>query len=337
MARNMMKWVDEILAAEQKKGMPVLSFPAIQKMGITVRELINLSTLQAEAMKIVAHNTPDAAASVSFMDLSVEAEAFGSTIHISDDEVPTVVGSIVNSEEDADALEVPEVGAGRTKLYLDAISLAKKLITDRPVFAGTIGPFSLAGRLMDVSEAMIYCYEEPDMVHTVLDKVTGFLIRYINAYKEIGADGVVIAEPLAGLLSPDLEAEFSAEYMKKIVSTVQTDEFIVVYHNCGNCTVQLINSISQNGCHILHFGNAINMVDMMEKVPGHILTLGNVDPAGQFRNGTPESVREATLGLMERCASFKNFIPSSGCDIPPLSPWENIHAFFEAVKEFYNR
>ena len=124
MAMNMMNWVDEIIAAEQKKGLLVLSFPAIQKMGITVKELINSSDLQAQAMKTVADETPEAAASVSFMDLSVEAEAFGSTIHVSDDEVPTVIGSIVSEEEDADALVVPEVGAGRTKLYLEAMAKA---------------------------------------------------------------------------------------------------------------------------------------------------------------------------------------------------------------------
>ena len=43
-------------------------------------------------------------------------------------------------------------------------------ISDRPVLAGCIGPFSLAGRLMDVSEIMILCYEEPELVHAVLGK-----------------------------------------------------------------------------------------------------------------------------------------------------------------------
>ncbi len=334
---NMMNWVDEILAAEQKKGLLVLSFPAIQKMGITVSELINSSDLQAQAMKTVADETPEAAASVSFMDLSVEAEAFGSTIHVSDDEVPTVIGSIIETEEDAEALAVPEVGAGRTKLYIEAMSKATKMITDRPVFAGAIGPFSLAGRLMDVTETMIYCYEEPDMVHMVLEKATSFLINYLNAYKATGANGVVVAEPLAGLLSPDLEEEFSADYIKKIVEAVQTDDFIIVYHNCGNCTIQQIESISQNGCRMLHFGNAIDMAEMMPKIPANIVAMGNVDPASQFRNGTPESVKAATLELMEKCAQYKNFVPSSGCDIPPLAPWENINAFFEGLNEYYAR
>ena len=106
---------------------------------------------------------------------------------------------------------------------------------------------------------MIYCYDEPDMVHTVLDKVTQFIIKYCLEYKKVGANGVVVAEPLAGLLSPNLAEEFSAEYMKKIVDAVQDDEFIVVYHNCGNCTIQQIQSILSIGSPILHFGNAINI------------------------------------------------------------------------------
>ena len=335
MKRNMMEWVDNVLAAKQKQGFLVLSFPAIQKMGITVKDLIASSDLQAQAMKIVADATPEAAASVSMMDLSLEAEAFGSTVHFSDDEVPTVTGSIVHSEEEADALKVPEIGAGRTQIYIDAIGKAVELVQDRPVFAGVIGPFSLAGRLMDVTEAMIYCYDEPDMVHTVLEKATEFLIKYINAYKAVGANGVLVAEPLAGLLPPSLEEEFSCDYMKKIVEATQTDDFLVCYHNCGNCTVQQIESITQNGCRVLHFGNAIDMADMMPKVPENIIAMGNLDPAGLFRNGTPETVKAATVELMEKCASYPNFVPSSGCDIPPLSGWDNIMAFFDGVNEFY--
>ena len=48
------------------------------------------SDKQAEGMKIIADSCPTAA-SVSLMDLSLEAEAFGSTIRVSDDEVPTVI------------------------------------------------------------------------------------------------------------------------------------------------------------------------------------------------------------------------------------------------------
>lgn len=337
MKMNMMQWIDDMIDADKKQGCLVLSFPAIQKMNITVKELIASSDLQAQAMKIVADATPEDTAAVSMMDLSLEAEAFGSTVRFSDDEVPTVVGSIVDSPEDADALKVPEIGAGRTQIYIDAIEKSMDLITDRPVLAGVIGPFSLAARLMDVSESMFYIYDEPEMVHTVLKKATEFLINYINAYKAAGANGVLMAEPLAGILSPDFEKEFSCQYVKQIVEAVQTDTFIVGYHNCGNSTVQQIDSIITNGCRILHFGNSIDMAEILPHIPSDIVAMGNIDPSSQFRNGTPESVKAATVELMEKCVKYPNFAPSSGCDIPPLSSWENIQAFYDGVNAYYNK
>ncbi len=336
MKRDMKAWLEALRDAPVKKAMPVLSFPAVQLMGITVRELISSAEAQAEAMELVAKRT-DAAASVSLMDLSVEAECFGSEIRFSDEEVPTVVGSIVTTEEEARALEVPAVGAGRTGLCVEAIRQAAQRITDRPVFAGVIGPFSLAARLMDVTEAMVLCYDEPDMVHILLEKSTRFITEYCCAFKEAGAGGVVIAEPVAGLLSPALEEEFSAPYIKQIVDAVQDDSFLVIYHNCGGAVIRQIDSILSTGAAAYHFGNAIDMAEMMPHIPADTVAMGNVDPAGEFRGGTPESIRAATHKVMESCREYPNFVISSGCDIPPLSRWENIDAFFAAVAEFYAR
>ena len=190
---------------------------------------------------------------------------------------------------------------------------------------------------MDVSEIMINCYEDPEMVHITLEKVTEFLIKYIKAYKAVGAYGVVIAEPLAGILNPQLIEEFSTPYVRKIVDAVQDDDFIVIYHNCGNNTIILLDSILQTGASAFHFGNAINMEEMVQKFPRDKIVMGNVDPSSQFRNGTPESVHEATLDLLQKCGGYSNFIISSGCDIPPLSKWENIDAFFAAVDEYYSK
>lgn len=334
MKREMKKWLEEWRTAPVKKAFPVLSFPAIQIMGISVKDLINDAHAQAKGMKLVAERT-DSAASVSLMDLSVEAECFGAKIRVSEDEVPTVIESVVSTKEEAEALVVPTVGSGRTGIYIDAIRQAAEEITDRPVFAGVIGPYSLAGRLMDVTEIMILCYEEPDLVHTVLRKATRFLIDYCKAYKECGANGIVIAEPLAGVLSPALEEEFSEPYVREIVKTVQDDSFVIIYHNCGNSTMLMTDSIAATGAAAFHFGNAVDMEEMLRKMPRDKLVMGNIDPAGQFKNGTPQTIRQETAALMERCCKYDNFVISSGCDIPPLSKWENIDAFFGAVNEFY--
>lgn len=335
MKRNMYNWLEEIVQSPRKKAMPVLSFPSIQLMGINVLDLISDSGKQAEGMRLIAERT-DAAAALSMMDLSVEAECFGSKIRFAEDEVPTVVGSIVSSYEEAEQLKIPSVRSGRAGIYVEAIKKAVEMIDDRPVFGGAIGPFSLAGRLMDVSEAMMYCYEEPEMVHLVLEKVTTFTIEYCKSYKAVGANGIVIAEPLAGLLSPVLAEEFSAPYVKRIVDAVQDENFIVVYHNCGGSTIQTIDSILSTGASAYHFGNAIKMIDMLPHIPSNTVVLGNISPSGELCNGTPESVRKEVLALLDECSAYPNYIISSGCDIPPKTRWENIDAFFDAVKEFYD-
>ena len=334
---NMKNWVESLKGTGEKKPIPVLSFPCVSLLGVTVRELISDSALQARGMKAVAERV-DAAASVSFMDLSVEAECFGATVAFDDHEVPTVKGRIINDMDEAEALAVPAVGSGRTQLYIDAIKRAAGEINDRPVLAGMIGPFSLAARLLDVSEIMMDCYDDPDMVHVVLRKVTDFLIEYARAYKAAGANGIVMAEPVAGLLSPALEEEFSSPYVKEIADAIQDDAFVLVYHNCGDNVAKMLDSILSTGCAAYHFGNAVDMErDIIPSVPADTVVMGNVDPAGVLRMGTPERVREVTLSLLEKCAKYPNFVLSSGCDIPPMTPWENMDAFFAASKEFYGK
>ena len=331
---NVKKWINEIQSDTVKKAMPILSFPSVQILGCTVKELVMDSDLQAKGMKAVADRV-DAYAAVSMMDLSVEAEAFGAEARISDDEVPTIINHIVETQEDADALKIPKVGEGRTGIYVSAIQKASELITDRPVFAGVIGPFSLAGRLMGVSDIMLYCYDDPDMVHTVLQKASSFLISYIKAYRDAGASGVMMAEPLAGLLPPLMNDEFSIPYVKQIRDAVEDENFLFAYHNCGDVVPKQLESLSKLKLSLYHIGNATPMKTALEKLPRESLVMGNIDPAGEFCNGTPESISCATRTLMEECGNYSNFVISSGCDIPPVSKWDNIDAFFQEVQKYY--
>ena len=329
------EWLKQIRIKKNKRAMPVLTFPAIQLLNTSVEKLISDSNLQSEALKLINQRCHPLAI-MGFMDLSVEAEAFGANIRFSEDEVPTVVGSIVKSEEDAINLKVPKVGAKRTRIYLDAMKKAKQEIKDCPVFAGCIGPFSLAGRLLGVSEAMISCYDEPEMVHLVLKEATEFLINYLQAYKDLGIDGVFMAEPLAGILSPDLCDEFSSRYVKEIVSALDDDSFLVAYHNCGNNTLKMVDTILSTGCRLYHFGNAISIEQMLKLMPKDVMVMGNIDPVS-LKDASKEDVIAATNALLEAVGDVDNFVISSGCDIPPLAKWENIDAFMKTAQEYYQK
>lgn len=329
------EWLKQIRIKKNKRAMPVLTFPAIQLLNTSVEKLISDSNLQSEALKLINQRCHPLAI-MGFMDLSVEAEAFGANIRFSEDEVPTVVGSIIKSEEDVINLKVPKVGTKRTQIYLDAMKKAKQEIKDCPVFAGCIGPFSLAGRLLGVSEAMICCYDEPEMVHLVLKKATEFLINYLQAYKDLGIDGVFIAEPLAGILSPNLCDEFSSRYVKEIVSALDDDSFLVAYHNCGNNTLKMVDTILSTGCRLYQFGNAISIEQMLKLMPKDVMVMGNIDPVS-LKDASKEDVIAATNALLEAVGDVDNFVISSGCDIPPFAKWENIDAFMKTAQEYYQK
>lgn len=333
MKRNMRIWLDEYIKAEKKKAMPVLSFPGIHLIDETVEELVKDGKKQADCMEAIAQKF-DMGVSLSLMDLSVEAEAFGCQVTYSRGEVPTVHGALLSAYEEAEALQVPAVHAGRPEQCILGIKEAAARITDRPVLAGIIGPFSLAGRLLDMTEIMILCYEEPEIVELVLEKAAEFLVEYAKAFKEAGADGLVMAEPAAGLLSPALMDEFSTPYVRKIMQAVEDDTFVVMYHNCGN-VVPLLKNVKAVGARAYSFGNAIDIEEALKYLPSDVMVIGNIDPAGVIRGKGPKEVYENTLALLKRCGKYPNFIISSGCDIPPETSIGNIQAFFNAVDDYY--
>lgn len=329
---NIKKWLNEQIRQENKKPIPLLFYPCAELLGMKVSDLLSDSDAQARGLKAIADKY-DVGALVRLAELWVEAEAFGAKIIISENNFPVISGKVLSSIEDVDMLEIPEIGAGHTGIFIEAIKKACSLVIDRPIFAGMTGPFSLCGCLMDITEMMMSCYDDPHMTHKFLGKVTDFLIRYCKAYKNSGAAGVIMAEPSSSMLSPDLMDEFSNTYINKIIDEVQDDNFIIIYHNCGNIMPHL-DAICRIKAAGYHFGDAVDMAEVLEKVSEDVLVMGNISPL-QFKSGTPKSIRKATLHLLNECGKKPNFIISSGCDIPPLTPWENIDSFIETVNEFY--
>ncbi|MBQ3769397.1 MAG: uroporphyrinogen decarboxylase family protein [Prevotella sp.] len=329
---NMKQWVADIIHQKEVTAMPVMTHPGIELNGNTVREAVSKGKVHAEAV-IKLTQAYQSVAACTIMDLTTEAESFGAEIAFSDEAVPAVVGHMLTDVKSINELQVPSLSAGRIPQYLKANLLAARAIQDRPVFAGCIGPFSLAGRLYDMSEIMVLIYEHPDEAHTLLAKCTQFIEKYCEALKQTGVNGVLMAEPAAGLMSNDDCKTFSSAYVKYIVNKVQDDNFIVVLHNCGNqghCTEAMV----ETGAAAYHFGNKCQMEEVIKEVPPTALAMGNLDPVSLFKDGTPEQMRKATLDLLEKTRQYPNFVLSSGCDTPPHTPIENVNEFFKALDDW---
>ena len=340
MKMNMKKWVADVIGRKEVTAMPVMTHPGIEMNAHTVREAVSNGQIHAEAVERLTQTFP-AVAACTIMDLTTEAEVFGAEIAFSDDAVPAVVGHVLTDVESINQLQIPSLQAGRIPQYLKANLLAACAMenqqltanSQKPLFAGCIGPFSLAGRLYDMSGIMMLIYENPDAAHTLLAKCTQFIEKYCQALKQTGANGVLMAEPAAGLMSNDDCYNFSSTYVKYIVDKVQDENFIVILHNCGN-TGQCTKAMVATGAAAFHFGNKCKMEEVIRDVPPTALAMGNIDPVSVFKDGTPEKMRKTVLDLLDKMKKYPNFVLSSGCDTPPHTPVENINAFFEALKEW---
>jgi len=234
MGRNMQDWAKSVIDSEERLAMPLMTYPGLEITGNGVLEMVRSGEVQYECLKALSDRYPVIAAATLAMALYVEAEAFGSEVTYSEIEIPSVSKRLIDSFGFLKTLRIPEVGEGKTGEHLKAAQLAVANIRDHPVFGGIIGPYSLAGRLYDMTEMMAAILIEPEGSHELLEICTGFLIKYAKAYKDAGCDGIIIAEPAAGLLGRDECHEFSSAYVRRIVENVQDENFIVILHNCGN-------------------------------------------------------------------------------------------------------
>ncbi len=324
--------------------MPIAVYPGIALTGARVCDVTHDAQAQFDAQAAI-HQRYSTPILLSAMDLSVEAEAFGCALSQSDAEIPTVVGRLVTTLDEAKRLCVPEVGVGRTPIFLSTVSQLRRAYPTRPVLGGCIGPFSLAARLTGVSESLLLTMTQPQLMHELLEKCTSFLTHYLLAFRDHGADGVLMAEPAAGLLSPKSLREFSSVYVSQIRESLERQasgsvsndndadsDFTIVLHNCAAKLAHL-PSILATGLRHFHFGAPMELAKAFAKVPEEVTLMGNLDPSAVFCLSTPEETYAKTAALLRENALAKRWVLSSGCDLPPETKLDHLDAFFAAAKD----
>lgn len=314
-------------------AMPLCAYSGLEITGESVEDMVSVPGSQFRAIMALAdrYRTP---VLVTAIDTSIEAEAYGCEVRISAREVPSVVGRLVTGSADIAALADPVPGDARTRVPLEtAWRLTAEVGEGVPVLGAMLGPFALASRLFGLTEAAAATTTEPETVEALLDIVTGFLCRYALEFRETGAWGILIAEAAAGNLPPDGVARFSAPFVKRIIKAVETSDFSVILHD-GRASAEHLDPLLESGASHLHFGAAMDMAATLAHVAPGVVLGGNLDPVRLFQKGTPQAVGDAARVLLEATRPHKNFVISSGGDVPPGSPLANLNAFFRAVADF---
>lgn len=310
--------------------MPLMTYPGAQLAGVSVRDMVTRPEAQVAAITAL-HERYRTPVVLTAMDLSVEAEAWGCPVGWSEHEVPTVLGPCVRRRDAVEALEPPPPGAGRTEVYLEVVRQLRRLPRHPAVLGCMIGPFSLAARLFGVSELLALTLADPDRTHPLVSRAADFLTRYAAAFRDTGADAVIVAEPTAGLLSPTAMQAFSSAYLARMRAAVEQPGFHLWLHNCAARLVHL-PAVLTSGARMLHFGAPMDLPAALGQVPDSILVAGNLDPAAVFVRSRPEEVARTVRRLLAAVAGQRHFILSSGCDLPPQTPLENLDAFFAAAR-----
>lgn len=267
-------------------------------------------------------------------DLGVEAEALGAGVNFysahTDVIYPTISTKLSQKVKDMD-IQIPAdlSKAGRIPLVVEAIQQLKAEVGDQiAIGAHVLGPYTLAGQLVDLSDLPKMAFKETDMVHNILDTLAQVLIRICGIYREAGADYISVREMGAGgdILSPRMFKALIQPHLEQIFSAIDSPN---VLHMCGD-TDSIIEEMDICGADAISVDHKNNVAESRRKLGPDKLLFGDIDGFGVIVNGKPDDVDKA---VKEAIANGVNAI-WPGCDIWPTAPKENMEALIAATRKY---
>lgn len=341
----------EMESAKRHFVVPLLGYPGLQLTRATVLQALTDGDAHFETVSALAEKyQPDAIFYI--MDLTVEAEALGAEINFSSNQSPSVAGPIISFEQDLKSLSIPDpTKAGRMPIFLRVMEKMKKNLAIGKA-AYVIGPLTLAGEITGVKNFMKILIRSAAFGQKILEFTTQVSQKYAQALVEAGADIVCMLEPTAVLVSPKHFSRFSKPYVEEIAQSLRA---VTVLHICGN-TAPLIPEMITTKVHGISIDSVVDLAWVLSQLKNGMAVIGNIDPMKAMVFDPPETIREKVLSLRRRAAdqektfsalchkSFSkeereqksghsNFILSTGCDLPPEVPLENVAAFMAAGRE----
>lgn len=267
-------------------------------------------------------------------DLCVEAEALGCEInvyaHVEDILYPTIKKKLINNEDEME-ISIPAglQMRGRVPLVSETIGLLKKDIGDE-VVVGTyvLGPFTLAGQIMELNDLLKLSFKKPDKVGKLLGLLSDAIIVIANQYEKAGADYITVREmgATSDVLSPRLFKNLILPYLKKIFEKLSIPSVI---HICGK-TKDIVTFMVETGATAISVDQKNDVVQTRQILGKDTLIFGNYDPYNVLVAGAPELVRET----IKKCMDDGVSAIWPGCDVWPTVPPENFNAMMDEVKKY---
>jgi [methyl-Co(III) methanol-specific corrinoid protein]:coenzyme M methyltransferase len=266
-------------------------------------------------------------------DLGMEAEALGCEInyyeHKEDGIIyPTIKTKVLTIDEEVsfpkDFLE-----RGRIPLISEAIKKLNERV-DGEVCIGSyvLGPFTLAGQLMDLNELLKMSFKRQEDISNILDSLTEPIIELANHLRRAGADFITVREMGApsDIISPRMFKTLIMPPLKKVIDGLSAPRIL---HMCGN-TNPIVGMMYECGADAISVEQKNDVAATRAQLGDDAVILGDIDAYNTLVKGTPADVRKAVKNAID--AGVNGVMP--GCDIWPEVPGENMKAMVKATIEF---
>lgn len=263
-------------------------------------------------------------------DLCIEAEILGCKMnpydHLDDILYPTIKEKSYPKLED---IKVPSnlESLGRIPVLLKAGKLLKEDI-GKDVAIGTylLGPFTLAGQVLDLEPLIKGALKKPDELIAYLEKMADFLIAIAKIYRDGPFDFLTIREMGAScdILSPRTFKKVIYGPLKKVFDSIPKPNIL---HICGGST-QILEMMMEVGPSAISIDSKTSIKEAREKLGKNAVILGNFNAFNLLINASADDTKKTIQKLIDEGASGIH----PGCDIWPTAKEENMLAMMDVVK-----
>jgi len=277
-------------------------------------------------------------AAILFSDILTVPDAMGLGLYFSEGEGPKFERPL-NDAAAIRALRVPDIGKD-LRYVTDAVTQIRKALDGRVPLIGFSGsPFTLScymvegGSSDDYAKVKTLMYNEPKLMHHILDVTTRAVIAYLNAQIEAGAQAVMIFDSWGGVLSHAAFHEFSLAYTRRIIDGLIKEKDgvripSIVFTKGGGLWIE---SIADSGCDAVGLDWTMDIGIARQKVGNKVALQGNMDPAVLF--ASPEAIRNEVERILGSYGYGSGHVFNLGHGISQHSDPEHAAALVAAVHE----
>ena len=314
---------------------PIVGNTAARVIGVKVSEFRGNGKLIADA-QVAAYRRFGYDVIRIFTDLYTVAEAMGARVHYPDDETAYLAEPSITSVDEIGSLRpIDPRKDGNLPHHLEAMERAFEAVGKGAVVNGALtGPFTTASFLIGTETLVRLILKNPAAAHALCEVAFESTLAYAKAIMDTGCTpSLTDAMCSTTVISPRQFKEFGFPYLKRLVDFIHSRGRAVTLHICGK-THPIWEAMADTGADCLSIDNAADLLAAKETVGHRVRLMGNVSPSEIMLQGTPQDVREAVRACVRKAHDNpKGLIIASGCSLPVETPFENIDAMLDAVRE----